>query len=121
MLKNKTFFITLIISVLFIGLKLSAAQADFVYDSHSKRNPFIALVTPDGRLLKLDVEEGNEALALEGIIFDENGVSYAIVNQDVVNVGDYVGDYQVLKIEKDEVRFVREGQLFVVKLKKEEE
>jgi hypothetical protein len=107
--KRILFFTLLLVAVL--SLLSSFAQEEFVYDSKGRRNPFIPLVTPDGRLLKLDKEEKAKGeLAIEGIIYDKNGMSFAIVNGAVVGVGDYVGDYQVLKIEGSKVIFIKEGQ-----------
>jgi type IV pilus assembly protein PilO len=99
---------------------LSYAQEEFIYDAKSKRDPFIPLVTSDGRLLKLDQEEGAKGLSLEGIIYDDHGLSYAIVNAEVVKIGDKCGDYQVLKIQKNKVIFIKEGQPTEIELKKEE-
>lgn len=93
------------------------AQGEFVYDAKGKRDPFIPLVTSDGRMLKLEREAGESGLSLEGIIYDKNGVSYAIVNTEVLKIGDTIGDYQVLKIEKNKVIFIREGQVQEVELK----
>jgi hypothetical protein len=99
----------------------SFAEGEFIYDSMGRRNPFIPLVTPEGRLLKLDKEERIRGeLVIEGIIYDKNGRSFAIINATVVGIGDYVGDYQVLKIEKDKVIFIKEGQTKEVFFKKEE-
>jgi len=95
------------------------AQEQFVYDAKGKRNPFIPLVTPDGRLLKLEKEQTLSGLSLEGIIYDEHGLSYAIVNSEVVRVSDKIGDYQVLKIEKNKVIFIKGGQITEVELKEE--
>jgi len=87
------------------------AQDSNKYDSGGRRNPFIALVTPDGRLLKLDREkQGQSKFIVEGIIFDKNGISYAIINSIVAGIGDQVEDYQVLKIKKDAVILIKEGQ-----------
>lgn len=97
------------------------AQEQFIYDAKGKRDPFIPLVTPDGRLLKLEQEEGIADLSLEGIIYDKNGLSYAIVNGEVVRIGDRIGDYQVLKIDENKVIFIKEGLPQEVQLKKEEE
>ena len=100
----------------------SAQDKEFTYDSKGKRDPFIALVTPDGRLLKLeDQAQENTTLNLEGIIFDNNGMSYALVNSEALRVGDTIGEYQVLKIEKDKVSFIKEGQVTEIELKKEEQ
>ena len=96
------------------------SEEEFVYDAKGRRDPFIPLVTPDGRLLKLEQEEGVSGLLLEGIIYDKNGASYAIVNGEVVRIGDEVGDYQVLKIEEKKVVFIKEGQTVELELKKEE-
>lgn len=135
MLKNKFLLVFLFVFLVFLPvysqeqpvqapqkgqIKADAAQ-EFVYDSKGKRNPFIPLVTSDGKLLKLETEESSEGLLLEGIIHDKKGISYAIVNGDVVRAGDNVGDYQVLRIEDNKVVFVKDGEPIEVELKKEEE
>lgn len=117
MLKNKAviaFFFWALSSVVF-------AQGEFVYDSKGKRNPFIPLVTAEGRLMKLDKEEPTGDLRIEGIIYDKHGRSFAVVNSSVVGIGDTVGDYQILKIEENKVIFIKEGQVVEVDLKKEGE
>ncbi len=98
------------------------AQEGFVYDAKGRRDPFTPLVTPDGRLLKLDVdtEAGPASLSIEGIIYDERGLSYGIVNGEVVKVGDAAGGYQVLKIEKNKIAFIKDGKITEVQLKEEE-
>ncbi len=96
------------------------AQEGFVYDAKGKRDPFISLITPEGMILKFDTVKKKGALNLTGIIFDKNGVSYALVNGLVVKIGDTVEDYQVLKITDDRVVFIKEGQLTEIELKKEE-
>ena len=98
-----------------------SGQGEFVYDPQNKRNPFIPLVTSDGRFLRLDAQEGSSVLSLEGIIYDKGGVSYAIVNGEVASVGDTIGGYVVLKIENNRVIFVKDGQPLQIELNKEEE
>jgi len=88
------------------------AQNKFTYDAKGKRDPFMPLVTSDGRILKLDTEETKGPLSLEGIIYDEKGLSYAIVNGIVVKLGDVIEGNQVLKIEKGKVIFIKEGNTF---------
>jgi hypothetical protein len=100
---------------------LCFAQEQFVYDAKGKRDPFIPLVTPEGRLLKLEREEGAAELLLEGIIYDKYGLSYAIVNGEVVRIGDKISDYQVLKIEENKVIFIKGGQPMEIELEKGEE
>ena len=109
MLLNKRFLLFLIF--VFIFYTVSFSQGEFVYDAQGKRNPFIPLVTPEGRLLKLDKQEATtaEGLMVEGIIYDKFGRSFAIVNTNVVGIGDIVGDYQVLKIQENKVIFIKDG------------
>lgn len=129
-IKNQNYDLKFKISVFVLCFSLSLfpffllcyAQSEFVYDAKGKRNPFIPLVTNDGRLLKLDTEEGTTSLSLEGIIYDKYGRSYAIINGTVVGIGDILeGDYQVLKIEENKVIFIKGGETMAVELKKEEE
>lgn len=117
---NKKFLLSFF---LFLGiLTLVFGQGEFVYDAKGKRNPFIPLVTPEGRLLKLDKQEAvsSGSLAIEGIIYDKLGRSFAIVNSAVVGIGDTVEDYQVLKIFENKVVFIKDGQPLEVELIKEE-
>ena len=129
MLKNKTQNRNLKLKILIFSLLFHLspftfhlfcfAQNDFVYDSEGKHDPFIVLVTPDGRLLKLD-QESKKGLLLEGIIYDKNSLSYAIVNGTIVRVGEKVEDYQVLRIEKNKVLFIKKGQITEIQLKEGE-
>jgi len=96
------------------------AQEQSTYNAKGKRDPFIPLVTPDGRLLKLEDEKSASQLLLNGIIYDKHGLSYAIVNGEVVKVSDRIGEYQVLKIEKNKVTFIKGGEITEVELKEEE-
>lgn len=122
--KNKK--LSFVLLILYFSLSLAnanfcLAKDHFVYNDKGKRDPFIPLVTPDGRLLKLDKEEGTVGLLIEGIIYDEHGLSYAIVNGDAVKTGDRIGNYQVLKIRRDSIVFIKEGQPIELKLNKEGE
>jgi len=119
MLVNKSIIIC--VSSFLICIISVFAEEQFVYDAKGKRNPFIPLVTSDGRLLKLDKEETRGDLLIEGIIYDKYGRSYAIVNGAVVGIGDMAGDYQVLKIEEKKVIFIKEGKAMEVEMHKQEE
>lgn len=118
MLRNKLLFIAV-----FAAWTLAFAQADFVYQSKGKRNPFIPLVSKDGRLMKLEKEEGGKQsdLLVDGLIYDKHGVSYALVNGRVVGTGDYAGEYRVLKISKDRIAFLKDDQIREVSINTKEE
>ncbi len=96
------------------------AQEQFVYDAKGKRDPFIPLVTSEGRLLNLDTQQTKGTLNLQGIIYDAKGVSYAVVNGAVVKIGDTVDGSQVLRIEDKKVVFIKDGNPFEMGLKEEE-
>jgi hypothetical protein len=116
-----SYFLLMFFFCLF-AVQSAYAQDEFQYDDQGRHNPFIPLVTPDGRLLKLDKQEESETgLSIEGIIYDQYASSYAIVNGETVKVGDRLGNFQVLKIEKDRVVFVKDGETYELLLKKEGE
>jgi len=120
MLANKRILISLFLLLLILAPAFS--QGEFVYNDQGKRNPFIPLVTPEGRLLKLDRRNtaSAEGLTIEGIIYDQSGRSFAIVNSEVVGIGDTVGDFQVLKIFNNGVVFIKDGESLEIELTKEE-
>ncbi|MDD4899676.1 MAG: hypothetical protein PHT31_04700 [Candidatus Omnitrophica bacterium] len=99
---------------------LIGADEQPAYNAKGRRDPFTPLVTSDGRLLKLDIDEKPSALRVEGLIHDEAGLSYAIVNGAIVKVGDAVAGYQILKIETNKVVFIKDGQISQIVIKKEE-
>jgi hypothetical protein len=120
MLRNRILAAGLIFFIILVAVK-SFAAGEFTYDAKGRRNPFTPLVTADGRLLKSGAEEESGGLLLEGIIYDKRGSSYAIVNAEIVKIGDKIGDYQVLKIQENKVVFIKEGEPLEIELKKEEE
>jgi hypothetical protein len=123
-LKAKTLNILslLWLALVFNNLSLSSfAGEEFVYNSQGRRDPFTPLITPDGRIIQLEGKADNKEVMLEGIIYDKHGLSYAVINGEVVKIGDTVSGHQVLKIYKDRVVFIKEGQIKEVELKEEEE
>lgn len=99
----------------------SVCAKDCDYDPQGKRDPFLSLVTPDGRLLRLEGENTAEQLKIEGIIYNEGGTSEAIINDAIVKVGDIVDGYRILGIEEDKVIFEKDGKTVSIGLQKEGE
>lgn len=116
MFRNKTIATIIVFSLILAGFAF--AEGEFFYDAKGKRDPFIALITPDGKFLQLEKAEVPGGLSLEGIIYDKNGVSYALINGFVIKVGDDIEDYRVLKIEDKKVLLIKEGQITDIELKK---
>lgn len=86
-----------------------------------KRDPFIPLVTSDGRLIQPAVPYGEDDVRLEGFIYDQTGSSLAIINGAVAGVGDSVRGFRVIKIEADKVTLMKDGELKEMLLQKKKE
>ena len=114
-------------AIFLLGLSLvlgfwafSFSQGEFKYDAERQRNPFVPLVTSDGRLLTLQQAPVVKKLALQGITFDDGGLSFCVINGEVARVGDQIENYLVVKIEKDKVVLSKEGETIEMELRKEE-
>ena len=80
----------------------------------------MALVTPDGRLLNLEPFGTESKIVLGGIIYDEEGSSYAIINGEVVSVGEYILGYTVFSIDENKVVLLKDDKQVEYILEKEE-
>jgi hypothetical protein len=123
--KNKYFYLLAVFAIisLFQGQGLTTdAPGGFIYDAKGKRDPFIPLVTQDGRIIEPPKrkEKTEGPPQLEGIIYDPRGASYAVMEGEVFRVGDAAGDYQIIKIEAQKVVLQKAGREFTVELKKED-
>jgi len=130
-LQNKCFFfrrffaiIIYLYAALFLSRFCLAAEPEqrkiFVYDAQDKKDPFLPLVSSDGRILEPQIVKGSEGRPqIEGIIYEAGGSSYAVVNGEVIKAGDTSGGYQVLEIQPEKVVFLKGSEKLEVELKKE--
>ncbi len=130
--RNKFFFFRsffAIITYLYAALCLSgfclAAEPEqrkiFAYDAQDKRDPFLPLVSSDGRVLEPQIVKGSEGRPrIEGIIYEAGGSSYVVVNGEVIKAGDTSGGYQVLEIQPEKVVFLKGSEKLEIELKKED-
>lgn len=96
-------------------------KAEFIYDTHEKRNPFLALVSAEGRILAPQAsKKRNGEIYVEGIVYDPRGASYAVINGEVVKAGETAGDYQLIRIEPQKIILIKEGKESEIELKKED-
>lgn len=118
-LQGRLIFCMMLLVLYFGTLDFSLAFADeFRYDSHGKRDPFISQATglaPGGHQI------GHSELRLEGVIIDQKGASYAIVNSEIVKEGDLFEGYRLKRIESNRVFFEKEGDTFEVVLHQDDE
>lgn len=96
-----------------------AAAEDYVYSFQGRRDPFIPLITPAGYLVNLEPTE-DKKMNVEGIMYDAKGNSMAIVNGELVRVGDTVGGAVVAGIEPNKVTVIQDNQKIEVELRREE-
>jgi len=105
--------------IFFISCFLSSVSAQETRYAFSKtdRDPFSPLVSKSGVLLiPREVDLGG--LAVKGIIyFKESPV--AIINDEIVGIGENIGEYLVLEIEEKRVILKKGDQEFILKLDEE--
>lgn len=94
----------------------SAAPAWGEYDAKGRRDPFVPLLTREGRRIHPPGSDGEgafsgaEGLRLEGIVFDPGEESYAILDGQLVREGEEVGGVRVLEIGPDSVTVLSDGE-----------
>lgn len=116
--RQKGFFLFFFILQLIVATEIFS-EGTLPSGRGDKRDPFMSLVTEDGRLVQLS-SRGSGELEIDGIIYDENGLSCAMINKEIVRIGDWVGDFQVYKIENDKVILLKDGEETEIKVNKEE-
>lgn len=73
----------------------------------------------DPFMVPTDKEYQRADLKLKGISFGADKKGFAFINNEILKVGDKVGDYQVLEIEKDKVLVGKGNQTFYLTLPQE--
>lgn len=68
---------------------------------------------------RLDKDYQKADLELKGISFGKDKKGFAFINNEIVTVGDNVGDYQIAEIQKDKVLLRKENQSFYLTLPQE--
>lgn len=96
------------------------AGEDFIYKADGRRDPMIPLVTPQGLIRDIKSLEGRNGIFLEGIIYDAQGKSMAIINGEVTVDGDSIGEIKILEVKKDSVIILKGNQVEVLKLEEAE-
>ena len=105
-----------------LALTMAVAPA-LAYDAKDKRDPLVALVTPEGVLReprsagpKRTMSGSASDLALQGILYDPQGKSSALINGELFQVGDRQEDFEIVKIESSRVVVLKNGTEHELKL-----
>jgi hypothetical protein len=100
------------------------AQQDkpFIYEGRDNRDPFVQLVSKDGKftISRSNVESIGD-IALEGIIYDPEGGSVAILNDMALKENDQMAGITVKKIELNKVILSFKDKEYTLKLKEQED
>ncbi len=105
------------------NISIVAAQAEkeqeLTYDSLGFRDPMMPLVTTSGLIRDFEPVSTRPDLYLKGIIYDQSDNYLAIIDGEIVKVGDVVRGARILEIRKDGVIIQKDGQLREIKLEEE--
>jgi len=98
------------------GTGAQDAKDKYFYKAQGKRDPFQPLISPAGYLINLEAET-DAALRLEGILFDPKGDSIAIINGELLRVGESLGASVVVNIEAQKVTVMCDNKTLVLELR----
>lgn len=126
-MKDHVFYSMLIVFAAAIMPVTGAAEetkplvnSEFVYNDHGKRDPFWTLLGHRGAILNYDNDIQASEMSLEGIMVEPEGDSVAIINGNIVKLGDKVGFFIIREIRPNEVVLQKNKETITLKLKKEE-
>jgi hypothetical protein len=117
------FFHSRILKILVFGAVAggfsAVAAEDFVYKYQGRRDPFVPLITPAGFLINLEPAD-DKKLNVEGIMFDAKGASMAIINGELMSIGDTIGSAVVSAIEANKVIVIQDNEKIELELRRGE-
>ncbi|VAX37703.1 hypothetical protein MNBD_UNCLBAC01-158 [hydrothermal vent metagenome] len=96
-------------------------EKKFIYADHGKRDPFWSLVSSTGIVVNYGLDLSISDLVLEGTVEGDKKQSFAIISGRIVKLNDRIGQFMVLKIEKDSVTLKGNQQTFDLKLKRSDD
>ncbi|MBU1871286.1 MAG: hypothetical protein KKH80_00580 [Candidatus Omnitrophica bacterium] len=93
--------------------KLIFAQKKRAESLEWGRDPFVYVET------EKDKNYRSGTLTLKGISLGKDKVGFAFINNEIVKIGDTIGDHQVLEVDKDKVLLRKGSQSFYLVLPEE--
>jgi hypothetical protein len=125
---NYKLIILLAIAVVLPAGFLSASSKDkeitletnFIYNDKGKRDPFWTLLGGRGVIINYDKDILVSDMVVEGVMAEPTGESVAIINGNIVKLGDKIGLFVVKDIKPTAVILEKGQEIFTLKLKKED-
>lgn len=117
-MKSGRIAIILVLSLLVLLPIITTVQAKetFTYSSKGKRDPFIPLIGDTYVLSNMEELELSE-LVLEGVIYDPQNVSYALINGKTLEVGHIIGGFKIVRVFEGGVVVEKEGSHNTLRIK----
>ena len=122
--------LSIIILMLFVKLAICSLQPAacppafaleeevFLYDSQGKRDPFMPLITKDGRpITTYGRITSISDVVIEGILYDPQGESVVVINDIILKQGDSISGIMVKNIRKNSVVLSFKGEDHTLKIK----
>ena len=114
----KKYIIVLLAIILTYSPVFASEEAVFIYDSHGNRDPFMPLLTKDGKPITAYAKIGSiNDVVIEGILYDPQGGSVIIINDIMLKKQDTVSGITVKSIEKNSVVLSFKGEDHTFKVK----
>ncbi len=117
--------VTAVIIVSAQAPNLFASEKDFVYNSGGRRDPFVPPMEffkpAEGQDtdIRAKIEVDYSVIHIEGIVYDPQEGSRAIINGQILQVGDEIMDLKITDIRPDGVEFQADGESKTIKLREQ--
>ena len=106
----------LLLGIILLTQCHSLCADEIVYDSGKRRDPFVPITGEDASVSATS----SSGIKLEGIIYDPNNRSMAILNGKTFQQGESIGDATIVKIQKDHVVISISGEEKTLFIRQEE-
>ena len=114
----RKYIIVLLAIILTYSLVFAADEIEFTYDSQGARDPFIPLLTKDGKPITTYAKIGSiNDIVIEGILYDPQGESVVVINDLILKLGSTINGITVKSIEKNSVVLSFKGEDHTFKVK----
>ena len=113
----KPFALLIISLALTFGFAFGQRQGLVNYEDQGRRDPFIPLVDEQGRyLLDTEVLYSSDEVKLSGILWDPQGESSVLINNQIVKIGESVNGFTLERITKDSITISKHGKEYTIRL-----
>ncbi len=112
--------ILLLLFLVLIGSNFSLAnENNFIYDSNGKRDPFVSLLNKNVKLTDVRLLKSVEDIRVEGVIIDKKNGSGAVLNGNIIKVGEFLGGFKLMDVSQYYVILERDEKRYKIKFRDE--